>query len=225
MIESIVNKFRTKNVITAVFLGDSVTAGYFESSKDKMHSKANHDMVYHNRLKKILNFYFPEKIINIINSGIGGQTSTQGLQRIEEDVISHNPDFVVVCFGLNDASRPVERYIENMSAIFEELTKRKIDVIYMTPNMLNTAVVRDILPEIAKAKAELQNSGQMDIHMEAGRKTAKQYNIPICDCYNYWKTLNSIGIDTNRLLANGINHPVEQMHWLFAAKLFDTIFI
>lgn len=30
--------------------------------------------------------------------------------------------------------------------------------------------------------------------------------------------------DTTKLLANGINHPVREMHELFANMLFDCIF-
>jgi hypothetical protein len=33
----------------------------------------------------------------------------------------------------------------------------------------------------------------------------------------------AFGIDTVKLLSNKINHPTENMHWLFAFELFKTI--
>ncbi len=38
----------------------------------------------------------------LINAGRGGQTSSDGLARIERDVTSKSPDYVIVEFGMND---------------------------------------------------------------------------------------------------------------------------
>ena len=46
--------------------------------------------------------------------------------------------------------------------------------------------------------------------------------VKVCDCYSYWKKLSETE-DTTRLLANGINHPVKEMHELFAQMLYDTV--
>src|SRR5690554_5030310 len=40
--------------------------------------------------------------MEVINAGIGGNTSGQLLERIEEDVIGHRPDLVIVMVGTND---------------------------------------------------------------------------------------------------------------------------
>ena len=41
----------------------------------------------------------------MINAGISGHTSAQGLARIDADVIAKKPDLVVVMFGMNDVCR------------------------------------------------------------------------------------------------------------------------
>ena len=51
----------------------------------------------------------------------------------------------------------------------------------------------------------------------------REYNVAICDCYKIWKDKERLGIDTVKLLSNKINHPTENMHWLFAFELFKTI--
>lgn len=38
----------------------------------------------------------------VINAGIGGNTTVQGLARFEQDVVPHCPDVVIVGFGTND---------------------------------------------------------------------------------------------------------------------------
>ena len=51
---------------------------------------------------KIFSVLFPNVPLNIINAGISGNNSTDGLNRLERDVIAYKPDLTVVCFGLND---------------------------------------------------------------------------------------------------------------------------
>lgn len=45
--------------------------------------------------------YFPQH--EFINSGVPGDTSLDGLNRIYESVISYNPDLTIIEFGVNDA--------------------------------------------------------------------------------------------------------------------------
>ena len=39
------------------------------------------------------------------------------------------------------------------------------------------------------------------------------------------KKIQYMGMNTTYLLANGINHPIREMHNLFASKLFDKIIL
>ncbi|MCL4416510.1 MAG: GDSL-type esterase/lipase family protein [Actinobacteria bacterium] len=52
--------------------------------------------VLENKLKKISDQF------KVINCGVGGNTSADGLERIETDVLCYNPEIAVVNFGLND---------------------------------------------------------------------------------------------------------------------------
>ena len=47
-------------------------------------------------------------------------------------------------------------------------------------------------------------------------------DIPVCDCYSAWKKLSETD-DTTQLLANRINHPIAEMHKLFAEMLYPMI--
>lgn len=221
MIRDIAEKIIAGKPVKAVFFGDSITEGYFNASKPEPQS------VYHKKLADKIKKYFPNSNFEAINAGIAGNSSPDGLKRIENDVISHSPDLVSVCFGLNDSNGTLETYIDTLTKIFDRLRAENITVMFMTPNMLNTTVSEDTaegLKEYAGKTADYQNSGKMDKFMNSVKRLCGEYSIPVCDCYSKWKQLSGLGADTNLLLANRINHPLPQMHELFANSLFDTIF-
>lgn len=205
--------------ITIVAFGDSVTHGAVAPDE------ISYDTVYWNLLRKKLNEVRNYVPVNVINAGIGGITATGSLDRIERDVFSHHPDLVIVCFGLNDVNDPLERYLSSLEKIFSECNSREVETVFLTPNMLNTYVAEDTLDELkgyAAVTAEMQNSGKMDKYMEDAVSLAEKMNIKVCDCYKKWKEL-SLTEDITMLLANRINHPIKEMHKLFADSIFDVI--
>ena len=218
------NDFENNPQPMIAFLGDSVTQGYFFDT-------TNYDEVYHNKVRQWLNLFYPAAPINILNSGLGGTRATFGAERIERDVISKKPDLCVVCFGLNDIGgleEGITVFQKALSDIFTAFENAGIEIIYMTPNMYNTTYIPEKTPEISKEFAQIapkwQNGGLMDKYVDAMRETAAGHNVPICDCYAIWKKLSENGVNTTRLLANGINHPLPKMHDLFAYELIRTMF-
>lgn len=206
--------------INIVAFGDSVTHGAVGAGE------IDYETVYWNRLrKKILEVrnYVP---VNVINAGIGGITAEASLGRIERDVLSHNPDLVIVCFGLNDVNGPLETYLNSLKIIFEKCRADDRDVIFLTPNMLNTRVADDTEPvymQYAAVTAGYQNGGRMDEYMTGACELAREAGIAVCDCYSVWKEISRTQ-DITDLLANRINHPTREMHELFAQSLFDILF-
>lgn len=205
--------------ITIVAFGDSVTHGFLAKGE------INYEMVYWERLRqKILRVknYVP---VNVIDSGIGGDNTQGGLKRIDEQVIAHNPDLVIVCFGLNDIVGELETYTSSLRSIFEKLKECGTDIIFMTPNMFNTYVTDDTIydREFAHLTAEYQqDGGKMDLFMNSAIALANEMGVTVCDCYSKWKELSKTQ-DTTLLLANRINHPKAEMHELFANELFKII--
>ena len=204
------------------FFGDSVTQG-------AMHHSLDLDAVYHHQVNEILKLLFPNTNIDILNAGIGGTTAEFGLSRIERDVLSKNPDLCVVAFGLNDChegENALEVYLDSLRAIFTKLQERDIEVIFMTPNMMNTKIT-DNVPEQWKEFSHISmkrmESGFFDSFIAAAVALAKECNVPVCDCYAKWKILHKNGVDTSLLLANGINHPIPEMHKLFAYSIVETM--
>ena len=206
--------------ITIVAFGDSVTHGAVAPGE------INYETVYWNRLRQKLNAVRNYVPVNVINAGIGGITAKRSLDRIDRDVLKHEPDLVIVCFGLNDVNGTLDDFVESLRVIFARCQAAGADVIFMTPNMLNTYVAATTVAayrEYAAKTAEFQTQGRMDQYMVAACTLAGEMGVPVCDCYNEWKKLAAAGIDTTMRLANRINHPLKEMHELFAQKLFEII--
>ena len=213
-------EFKEKGAINIVALGDSVTQGQFAADE------IDYEAVYWNVLRQKINNLRNTIPVNVINAGIGATTSKMALSRLERDVISHHPDLVIVCFGLNEVNFPLSDFTASLEKIFARCSEI-CDVIYLTPCMLNSYISEKTHPrhlEYAHTTMDYQLSGKMDLYIDEARKVAHKMNIPICDCYEKMKKMAENGIDTTALLANYVNHPSREIHRLFADSLFDLIF-
>ena len=80
-----------------------------------------------------------------VNAGVGGETSAEGLARIETDVLAHEPDLVAIEFGLNDIRYEPEKRIApeqfaaNLKEIVRLLREAKAGVLLLTPNPIINA--------------------------------------------------------------------------------------
>jgi lysophospholipase L1-like esterase len=77
--------------------------------------------------------------VNIINSGISGDSAIGGAERLERDVLAYNPDLCVVSYGLNDSGRGeegIEIYKERLESIFSRLADKGIEIIFLSENSM-----------------------------------------------------------------------------------------
>ncbi len=86
-----------------VCLGDSVTFGW------NISYERSFPYLLEERLKK----HYPE--VMVINSGIGGQTVIDGLDRLDSDVSYYGPQVVIINFGLNDAFIIIEEDLQGQN--------------------------------------------------------------------------------------------------------------
>lgn len=74
-----------------------------------------------------------------MNSGVNGDTTRLALAGIDRGVFQHNPNLLIVMFGLNDALSPhrglsLEEYENNLRLIVELASYRGVRVVLTTPN-------------------------------------------------------------------------------------------
>lgn len=221
--------------VTIAFLGDSVTQGCFEcyiKEGGAIETVFDYKSAYSTRVREILNILYPQVQVNIINSGISGDSTTNAKTRIDRDVLPFSPDLVVVSYGLNDACSgldALDKYAENLRFILNKIHSNGAEVIFLTQNAMNTKVSchfrdDDALQRTAKMTMNRQNDGVMRAYMEKAKKIAEECDAKICDIYPMWEKWIAGGVDTTELLANKINHPIREIHYYIAMKLIETMF-
>ncbi len=228
------NDLYSRKPITIAFLGDSVTQGCFECFEpipgtiDTVFEMENS---YCEIVKRMLNKLYPTVSFTIVNAGISGGSVWTGLNRIDRDVLSFNPDLVVVCFGLNDSGdglNGIDNYKRHLNNIFKKINSSGAECIFMTPNTMNFIVSpklkSDFFKDLATDFMRRMNDGVMDEYVKASIEVANDNNVEVCDCYKVWKQMEQSGVNTTELLANKLNHPIKEMHYLFAYELVKSMF-
>jgi lysophospholipase L1-like esterase len=119
------------------FKADDTIVAIGDSSTDDLQS-------WFQILSEILNITVPEADFTFINAGHANDTSSEALRRLHRDVLSHEPDWVIVSLGMFDVIRlsiapkrtllPLSETWENLSTI-EDAIKEVTDnpVIWITP--------------------------------------------------------------------------------------------
>lgn len=75
--------------------------------------------------------------ITVVNKGLGGDNTVDGLARIKKDVLAYNPDHFIILFGFNDAlwhpvkSLPLKNYRSNLREIVAVAKKSGIEHIVL----------------------------------------------------------------------------------------------
>jgi lysophospholipase L1-like esterase len=75
----------------------------------------------------------------VVNSGVPGENTVEGLARIEEDVIAHAPALTIIEFACNDVRYEPEKRVElddfraNLTEMIDEIQHICTDIIVCTP--------------------------------------------------------------------------------------------
>lgn len=101
----------------AVFMGDSI----FDSWDSKKHG--GHPEFFSKN--------------NFVNCGKSGQVTAQMVERFERDVITRNPDCVIICGGTNDIAQnkgyvPNRLIMKNIKTMVKMAERNNIDVVLCT---------------------------------------------------------------------------------------------
>ena len=137
-------------------------------------------------------------------------------------------------FGSNDVVNiewnefDQKTYLDNMAYIFNTLRENDIEIACMTPSMMATednGTLRntkyyDMLFDCIK----IQTDGTVDKFFDDLKNLCKRMSVPVIDVYSIWKSKYDNGEDITALLANSVNHPIEEMHNVFAEEIYKMLF-
>jgi len=174
-----------------VFLGDSLTAGFNLSPEDALPEQVSR------RLNEA------GQAVNVINAGVSGDTSANGLSRYDWSVKSVNPNFLIVALGANDYLQnvPPERVRANLSEI---LSKAQAD---------NISVILIGLKIRSKAEAGSRDADYGTIYPEL----ASQFDVPL-----YPALLEGVRNNPKLLQSDGL-HPTAKGVEVMADGLSDFL--
>jgi len=211
--------------VLIVAFGDSVTQGCMELNV------YDFEGVYHAQLKRLLEKTYPLSTFSVINAGASGESAEGAMKRLDRDVIRHQPDLILLAYGLNDTcalgrERMGEfvKTIETMISRFRAETPA--DLIVLTPPMMATHDNDKVHAEhrqYVTLMTDIQNSGVLADFAEALRQVGKRNNVAVADVQAAWKKLQDQGTDITPFLTNGLNHPNAEMHRVAAEIILNTI--
>lgn len=175
--------------------GDSITAGGDATAPE---------LIYWERWVAALRGRYPKAGITAVNSATGGDTTAQGLARLEQKVLAEQPDLVLVAFGMNDqnvGSVPLDRFEANLGELVDRIRK-------------NTPAEVVLLSSCLPNPNWHYTSGRMPEYGEVTRKVAREKGCAFADVLTNWKAV----VDRKKpedLLANNVNHPNDFGHWVY----------
>jgi acyl-CoA thioesterase I len=182
-----------------IAFGDSIAAGG-EASTEALR--------FQNRYGAHLAERFPKAKITVENGATGGDHTISGAPRMQEKVLSRQPDLVLIGFGMNDHNRggpEPAQFQANLEAMVKTVREKTgADVILFSAFPPN--------PKWAYGTHRMQD------YAAATKAAADATGVAYADVYGPWmKVLERK--DPESLLANNINHPNDFGHWLYFQAL------
>jgi lysophospholipase L1-like esterase len=152
----------------------------------------------------------PTANVKVINAGISGHTTAEGLNRLDRDVLSHQPDLVTISFGLNDMTRfSEEQFRANLETLVTRCRQAHSSVVLCTPN----AVMETSGRPIEKLKR------YCDVIHAVGRSL----EIPVCDQFAAGEAFRAKDAWAFRCTLSDEIHPNMDGHKRMAEELCRTI--
>jgi len=144
-----------------------------------------------NILKRKLSETFKDREFNVVNSGVGGNSTREAMARYERDVLAHNPDYVILEFGgnNNDENKPARRvsfdeFIELLCKYKRGLNPKTRTITVTFPPVYENRTRAEQYPSCA-SYLELFNKRQdrLQHFRELSKKFALDNGWPVYDLY------------------------------------------
>ncbi len=200
-------KLTAKLPLNLVLLGDSISTGADASAISNAEPK---QPGYPELVTQGLEKHFGGKV-SLTNLSKGGMDSNWGLQQVPQ-VIAAKPDLFLLAFGMNDASgkRTPEEFVRLAREIFTPVQAAfpECAVILISPMTANhewTGASPELYPQYANALAKLTGPG-----------------IALADVTPVWTAIAERKGYLD-LSGNGLNHPNDYGHRLYAEVILRTI--
>ena len=181
--------------VKLVAFGDSITAGG-DATKP--------ELVFWRRWADELQRRYPRARVTAINGATGGDSTVQGLQRLQPKVLDENPDLVLIGFGMNDHNKggvSVPQFEQNLKQI----------ITHIRSETGAEVVLFSAFPPNPRWK---YGSHHMQDYAAATERVAREAACAYADVFNNWQAM-AARKKPEDLLGNNINHPNDFGHWIY----------
>ena len=190
--------------VRIVAFGDSITAGGDASEPA---------LIFWERWAAALRGKYPRASIETTNGATGGDSTVQGLQRLQEKVLRQKPDLVLVGFGMNDHNRegygvPLDAFAANLRTMISRIRA-------------DTGAEVLLFSAFPPNPKWHYGSHNMEAYADATEQVAREEQCAFADVYRLWMSL-AARKKPEDLLANNINHPNDFGHWIYFEALQAT---
>src|SRR6516165_3384386 len=194
-------RLRARNPVKIVAIGGASTTGAAAGSPD---------LAYPHRLQEILDRWYPDIPITVVNKGVPRQTAQQMLERFPSDVLAEDPILVIWETGTTDAVRGVE--IDDFAAALQggidQLKTRKIDIILVDMQFSRSTVT---VIDFERYLTTLHRVGEVN----------ELYVFPRFDMMRYWSEQNVFNFD--RVAKNERASLAASVYECIGGKLAEAI--
>jgi len=195
-------KLESGGAVKIVAFGDSITAGGDASRPG---------LIFWQRWADALQRRHPSARVTAVNGATGGDSTVQGLQRLQAKVLDEKPDLVLLGFGMNDhnvGGVPIPQFEENL--------RRMIDRIRAETGA--EVVLFSAFPPNPKWRF---GTHRMAEYAEATRRVAEATGSAYADVFSHWQSM-AARKKPEDLLGNNINHPNDFGHGIYF-RVLDAI--
>ncbi len=182
--------------VTIVAFGDSITAGFAVRRG------------FPSFWKEMLVRKFPEAKIEMINSGVSGDTTMDGLARLAWSILSYEPDLVTINFGINDCVLGLG--LEEFEMNFVEIVRRiragpGSEILLLSSQPLETPPYDRLVLD----------------YYQAIERVAGEMDVGFVDVYKAWMERVRQGTPLGSLILSGLDHPNEAGYRIIAEELME----
>ncbi len=201
---AVMKKAEAGEDITIACIGGSITQGVISSGPKDMEltEKKCYADIFFDWWKET----FPEVEVTVVNAGIGGTDSYLGVHRVEEDVLVHEPDVVLVEYSVNDGGTNTYQnsYDNLVRRILKSESKPAVILLFMAQTSLVSA---------------------QNVHALVGFN----YGLPMVSHYNLIKDFFEKGTYTVEEMSGDVSHPsafghavVGEMLWKYLNQVYEA---
>ena len=180
--------------VTIVAYGDSITAGFAVRRG------------FPSFWREMLQNKYPKAKIELVNSGISGDTTLDGLARLDWSVLSYEPDLVTINFGINDCVLGLD--LAEFEENFVEMVRR-----------IRSGPASEVLLLSSQPLETPPYDKWVQDYYQAVERVALEMDVGFVDVFGAWMERVNLGTPLSSLILSGLDHPNEAGYLIIAEEL------